>query len=344
MSGDRVAERRSLVRTAASSAGAAAAVAGAAYGVSRIAARRARVGARPGGDRELELPPEVAETTLEMRDGGRIRVLSAGEGSPMVLLHGAGLGADAWAYQFRDLSASHRVVAPDLRGHGGSDPGTLGVTIDAMAGAVAELLEARGLTDVLLVGHSMGGMVALRLARKRPEVFSERVRALVLASTTGGVTPDVAPWNTVMPLFGRAAVAADRRLNGSGRFAFPVNPIGLGVTRVAFGSGARPAHVEATARMLRRMRPSTLVRLVPEIVAFDERAPYTALGVPAVVVVGDRDRLTPPAGAWLLAETLPGARLVVYRGAGHMVMFERRSELSGLLSDLAGTESEGEVA
>ena len=228
-------------------------------------------------------------------------------------------------------------MAPDLRAHGGSEAGRAGVTVSAMADDVAAVLEGLDLRGALLVGHSMGGMAVLRFARRHRDMLGERVSALLLASTTGGLAPGISPWHRLTHLVGRAAAAADGVLNPPGRHVYPGGELGYLASRVAFGARPDFAAVEATTRLLRQMQPARLVGLLPELLGFDERAPYADLGLPVTVVVGGRDLLTPPTHSRLLAQSLPGARLVVWPGAGHMVMYERRQAFDRLLEELSPT-------
>ena len=317
---------------------------GAGYAASRLAAHRKQLGRRPGGEPELQLPADAAEHMVEMSDKGRIRVVEAGKGPAIVLLHGAGLSADVWAYQFHDLCDRRRLVALDLRAHGESEAGGEGVTISAMADDLASVLEELDLRGALLVGHSMGGMAVLRFARRHAGVLAERVAAVALVSTTGGLTPASSPWHRAGNLAGRTAVAFDRVLNPAGRHIYPGGELGYLATRAAFGARPTLVEVEATARLLRRMQPARIVGLLPELLAFDERDTYSDLKVPVTVLVGSRDLLTPPAHARLLAKALPGARLLVWPGAGHMIMYERRKAFDWLLETLSagGGRSLGE--
>jgi pimeloyl-ACP methyl ester carboxylesterase len=332
--------RRALVGAAG------AAVAGAAgYAAKRAFGRRSsRRGAAVAGrlavgpataEDELELPADVTHHYLDVRDGGRLHVVERGSGPTVVLLHGAGLAATVWAYQFRDLADRYRIVAIDLRGHGGSEPGSEGVTIAAMADDVAEVLTTLELFPVLAVGHSMGGMTLLRLARRQPRLVAERVSAVLLLSTAAGVVPSIGPWPRIGPLAGRAVVAAGSVADRAGRRGLPDGEVGRRLARLGFGVAPPTAQLDAALRMMRSAQASRLAGLVPELLRFDERALFEHPRIGVTVVVGDRDRLTPPALARELAESVGGARLVVWPGGGHMLMYERREALDWLIDRLA---------
>lgn len=323
-----------LARRAALPVGLTLAAAGAGYAALRAARRRA------GGERvelssELALPPETRHLDVPVRDGGSVHLADLGEGPPIVFLHGVTLAAEVWAYQFHDLAARHRLIALDLRGHGDSVPGEAGMTIAAMADDVADVLEALDLRQVTLVGHSMGGMTLLRFARRHPDVLARRVGAVAIVASSGGIAAALAGWDRLAPRVASLVVAGHAALGRSGREV--VAPAGLAArgARLAFGRDPDPAAVAKTAQLGGSLRSEHFVACLPELLSFDERAVFEDLAVPCVVVVGEQDRLTPPRYAKALAATLPGARLVVWPGAGHMLMYERREALDDLLDSLS---------
>jgi pimeloyl-ACP methyl ester carboxylesterase len=112
-------------------------------------------------------------------DGTRLRYEVGGEGPPLLLLHGLGGAASNWVELAPLLARRHRVLVPDLPGHGGSEP--LAGDLDAFADLVARLAEYERLIPTAIVGHSAGGSIALRLAARRPDDVS----AIVLAASAG---------------------------------------------------------------------------------------------------------------------------------------------------------------
>ncbi len=312
--------------------------AGVALAVSHEYTKRLRRSAEPE-DPELVLPAEVVHHELELRDGGTAHLVEMGDGPAIFLLHGANLSAEVWSYQLRDLYPDHRVIAMDLRGHGLSRPGKDDVTISAMAMDVAEVLAALGIERAVLVGHSMGGMVCLRLARLEPGVFNTAVGALALVSTSAGIGLPVLSWGrlaSAVSLVAGAGVGIWRPGQG-----LPATDTGYLASRVGFGRRPRPAEVAWTLRMLRAVEPQVFGKLVGEVLGFEESAPFPGLGVPVVVAVGTSDHLTPPLYARRMAAGFDKADLVEYPGAGHMLMYERREQVDQLLAhlcELAGTD------
>src|SRR5919204_5701325 len=123
---------------------------------------------------------KLAERTLEVK-AGRIRYLVAGAGPPLVLVHGLGGSAANWCELAPLLARRRRVVAPDLPGHGGSSALAAVSGLEPYADRVAAVMEREGIRSAPVIGHSLGGMVVVRLALRRPEA----VDAIVLAGSAG---------------------------------------------------------------------------------------------------------------------------------------------------------------
>jgi pimeloyl-ACP methyl ester carboxylesterase len=121
--------------------------------------------------------PELEERSLRLR-GVRTRYFVGGAGPPLVLVHGLSGAASNWAELAPLLAERHRLLVPDLPGHGGSSPLPAAPSLNPYADVVGLLAEREGMLPAALVGHSMGGVVALRLALRRPT----QVTALVLAA------------------------------------------------------------------------------------------------------------------------------------------------------------------
>ena len=307
--------------------------AGVAYALSHRYLRRHKGSAAPD-DPELLVPDDVVHRVLVMRDGGESHLIESGEGPPLLLLHGASLSADVWSYQLRDLALTHRVIALDLRGHGLSTAGLEGVTISAMADDVAEVLAALDLGHIVLAGHSMGGMVCLRLVRRHPDLLGTRIGGIALIGTSGGLGLPVPSWGRLAAAVSRVA-GAGVGIWRPGRPTLPTGDTGYLASRLGFGRQPRPVEVAATLRMLRATEPEVFTGLVGEVLGFEERAAFDDVEVPVVVAVGTSDHLTPPLFARRLAAGFAHASLFEYDGAGHMLMYERREEIDDLLDALS---------
>src|SRR6266536_2272020 len=124
--------------------------------------------------------PGLEERFAEVK-GVRMRYFVGGSGPPLVLVHGLGGAASNWAELVPLLTPRHRLLVPDLPGHGGSTALPAVSGLDPFADRVALVAESEGMLPAAIVGHSLGGMVVLRLALRRPDC----VQALVLASAAG---------------------------------------------------------------------------------------------------------------------------------------------------------------
>lgn len=238
---------------------------------------------------------------------GRFSVVDRGEGKPLVLLHPFPYSADAWAAETDALSKRMRVIAPSMRGFGGSEGAV--TSVDEMADDVAAVLDTRGVAaPVVLGGLSMGGYVALAFARRH----AKRLRALVLADTRAEPDTDEARANRDKgierieqgDLAGFIDGMMDKLVGSTTRKTRPSV-----VARVrAQALAAPPASVIAALRALRD-RP-------------DARPALADIAVPTLVVVGEEDGLTPPASSAALTGAIRGATLTTIPRAGHLSNFE----------------------
>jgi pimeloyl-ACP methyl ester carboxylesterase len=293
---------------------------------------------------ELETPDGVRAHFVPVSDGGSIFVIEHGprRGTPAVLLlHGITLSSAVWAYQLRDLAeAGYRAAALDFRGHGRSRVGTDELTIDRLAADVVEVMAALDMEKVVLAGHSMGGMVALRLLARDPSAAAGagRIQALVLAATSAspvrrrGVPLARAVVAVAAPLLIRTA-AVTARLPGR---TLPAHDLAFLLARITFGADASPGQVSFTGELTSEVAARVSAQLLLEILRFDEEQSLGSIHLPTSVIVGDHDLMTPPSHARGMAERIPGAQLLILEGAGHMVMLERRHQVDEVLLGLAG--------
>ncbi|HEY1376089.1 MAG TPA: alpha/beta fold hydrolase [Gemmataceae bacterium] len=241
-----------------------------------------------------------------------------GTGRPLVLLHAFPLSAEMWRPQVEALSKDFRVIAPNLRGFGGTS--TFGDTpsVDGMAAAVAELLDALSVTErVALGGLSMGGYVALAFTRKYPD----RLRALILADTRAEPDDDAAKANR------------DKQLHFLSGFTFsgPANLFDQLLPKmVSEGTRTRRPEVADQLRSLAAVQhPGGVSDALIALRDRPDAGPGLAkIDVPTLVIVGAEDALTPPAMAQSLAGRITGAQLVTIPGAGHLSNVEKPDEFT----------------
>ncbi len=227
---------------------------------------------------------------------------------PAILIHGAGGDHLFWPPQIRRLDGQ-RVVAPDLPGHGRSQ-GLGHHSISDYSRALLEFVDALGLAGFVLVGHSMGGAIALEIACRHPG------RVLGLALLGSGARLRVAP-----ELLRSAATGST--------FGSAIKLL----VDLAFAPEAEPRLKELAARRLAETRPAVLHGDLVACDAFDLRGQVAMIDVPTLLICGAADRLTPAASSGFLKQQIPGARLELVPDAGHMVMLEKPDAVARLLSE-----------
>ncbi|MFL5952452.1 MAG: alpha/beta fold hydrolase [Gaiellaceae bacterium] len=259
--------------------------------------------------------PGFEERFAEIR-GVRMRYFVAGEGPPLVLVHGLGGAASNWTELAPLLLRRHRVLVPDLPGHGGSSalPGVSG--LEPFADRVAAVAEREGMLPAPVVGHSLGGMVVLRLALRRPEA----VQAIVLAGAAGLSIGNVwgrqllSVFTAVRP--GRIAARHRSLVSRSPLlrrlvfgFVSVADPVGLTDQAVEGFLAGQLLHtdVDSAWQALRRDDP---------------RQELEAVRGPVLVLWGAEDAQLPLDDAFEYTRRLR-ARLRVIPGCGHLLIGER---------------------
>jgi pimeloyl-ACP methyl ester carboxylesterase len=302
----------------------------------RSVGRRVRRCEDPRIDPLLPAPADVVHHQLPTRDGGSLHVVERGSGRPLVLLHGVTLQWWIWGAQFNTLSDRYRLIAWDMRGHGRSTAGSEGVTLDAVAHDLATVLVELDVRDAVVVGHSMGGMALARFCTDHHELLDERLGGLMFLATSAApvALPAVVGGGVgLINLVQRIATAGMRRPRL--RYRWPDTDLTAFVLRTAFGRRASGAAVDEVRRMIAEVEPETAMQAGAAIAAHDVREDLGHVDVPAMVVVGGADLLTPASHARGVAECVPDADLRVLRGIGHQVMQEAPEELEGLIDELA---------
>jgi YbgC/YbaW family acyl-CoA thioester hydrolase len=278
--------------------------------------------------RPVSVPREFNDfMAARRRDAGEVQRLTVngvslavevrGDGPAVLFIHGYPLDRSIWTHQVAALDGWSR-IAPDLRGMGQSDAPDLGYSMETYASDLAALLDLLGVDDVVLVGLSMGGYVAFEFLRR----WRDRVRGLVLIDTRAEADTPEGKRN-------RDNAAATAREQGAEAIAEAMLPKVLGASTLA----AAPATVERVRAM---MAATTVAGIVGALGAMRDRPDSTPLlpdlaGIPALVIAGDEDEITPPAQARAMADAIPGANLVVIRSAGHLPTMERPVETTDAL-------------
>lgn len=244
--------------------------------------------------------------TITTRNGIQIAFDDVGEGPPVVLTHGWGVGREMWEYAAaRVAGAGMRAISVDRRGCGLSDRPSHGFDFDTLADDLAAVFEALDLQDATLVAHSLGGAEAVRALSRHG---ADRVGRLVLVATT---TPGP-------PAGAQPDEAALEELVGGLRVDRPAY-VRAGVPRF-FGDpeAVSPEMADWAVGLTLRASPQASIGLMEAMATTDTSADVSACPVPALVLHGDSDASAPlELTGRPTAELLPDARLVVYEGAAH---------------------------
>ncbi|HYL91318.1 MAG TPA: alpha/beta fold hydrolase [Burkholderiales bacterium] len=239
----------------------------------------------------------------------RIAVTYAGKGPLLLFLHGIRGNKRNWHGQIEAFSKGFTAAAWDARGYGESDDYSGPLQFDHFTGDVLRVAEHFGAAKFHLVGLSMGGRIARNVALRSPE----RLHSLTLVSTTPGF--DALSADEVKRF------VTERRTN---------NPDAV---RQLIGSRARREAIEELEDSLARVRAEPYRRTLEASVAQDRAAPIENIRVPTLVIAGDEDKVYPPSLAQSVAKRIPGAELVMVKGAGHLVNLERPGRFNEILLD-----------
>lgn len=253
-----------------------------------------------------------------LADGRRLAWREAGSGPAVVLLHGWSMSSAVFAEVIEELSTDFRVMAPDLRGHGGSDPGAAHGFAD-FAADLAGWMEALDLREAGLIGWSMGGQVALELV---PAVF-DRLRRLILVGATPRFTAGDG-WEAGLPEVQVRAMARDLKRNylkTMGDF-FALQFEGENLPRERYRR-----IVEFAVRGGSLPAPEVALAALETLRRGDQRHGLGQIDVPALVMHGVLDRITLPGAADYLAGHLPFAGLALLPDVGHAPFLSRPQEL-----------------
>jgi pimeloyl-ACP methyl ester carboxylesterase len=261
--------------------------------------------------------------------GRSVSYTEAGEGPLLLLLHGIAGTFENWRAVIEPLAREHTVLAPDLPGHGTSAAGSGDYSLGAFASTLRDLLLTLGHERATLVGHSFGGGVAMQFSYQFPDL-TER---LVLVSS-GGLGKEVS-------LVLRAAA-----LPGANAFiaatAEPGRMVGSVLARGLSAVGLRPsADVAEVARGYASLadpgRRSAFLTTLRGVVSTDGQRVqaadrlYLAAAIPVLIVWGERDPIIPAHHGEAAHEAIPGSRLEIFEGVGHMPQLEAPARFVAVL-------------
>lgn len=243
-------------------------------------------------------------------------VIDQGTGPVLVLLHGAGVDNTLWAPQIAALSSTCRVIAPNLPGHCGIRSVK---TVSQMADHVRAVLQERGITRYAVVGLSLGGMVALDMAGRRPQ----EVTHLAMIESVANVTD-----RPILLAMGRVALNLLRVMPLKVLSVFPSNQLG--------------AETPEAAQYLRKTLPQGTARDTYRVLRaafdYDGRAHLSAISMPALIMVGEKNKATHDR-AREMAEAIPQSVFVVVKGAGHIANLDAPEEVTDQLKSFLAVDA-----
>lgn len=251
-----------------------------------------------------------------------------GRGPPVLMIHGTGVGGAAWRPQVQGLADAFTCLTFDNRGFGRSQPVGEPLSLDLLADDAIALLDAAGWESAHVVGHSLGGLIALYMARAR----RARVRSLSLLNTfaSGRVPTALTGWLVWMGLRTTVGTRRMRRraflemILGPGELA-AADPEALAARFSELFDHDLGVQPPIAMKQVRAMARADATPFLPELA-----------GIPALVVSAEHDRLAPPSAGKALAGGLSGSRYVEFAGSSHAVPIHRAAEVNALLREHLG--------
>ena len=250
-------------------------------------------------------------------DDAQISYTTLGSGPDVVLLHPFPAHHGVWLPVAEQLAVRYRCILPDLRGHGASEPGEGAATMEKHAGDVRRACDDAGVSRATFVGVSIGGYILFEFWRR----FRERVAALVLVDARAPADSDETR---------RARLASIEQVQKHGPDGF----IDAQIERLLGTSTKRnrPDIAQAARGMMAKMTVAGITAVQQGMAARPDSVPtLKTIDVPALVMVGDEDAVTPRADAEQMQRGVRGATLEVVPGAGHYSPFEQPDAVARVL-------------
>ncbi len=252
--------------------------------------------------------------TFKILDGLSLFYHDEGQGEPLLLIHGFPLSSELYQPQRAALNNHFRILTPDLRGMGRSDAPSGAYSVETYADDLVALLDHLGIGSAVVAGMSMGGYVLLSMLRRHPE----RVEGAIFIDTKAGADTDEGR-------AGRRKMAQQARVEGAGAIADVMLPKML-------TERTRTEQPDLAAHVREMMAVTPVDGIVGALEALAARPDSTdilpQINVPALVIVGSEDAITPPVEAQKLQAGIPNAQLVVIDGAAHAANIERPNEVN----------------
>ena len=274
----------------------------------------------------LSREPSGEELFLDRPDGTRLRTMVHGNGPHVVLLHGYGVSLLEWNIIWQLLrDTGYRLIAYDHRGHGQSTLGAQGIGSVQMASDVKAVLDYFDVRDGVLVGHSMGGFLALVFLLTHPEAASARLKHCLILGSHAGDLLRGSPQNRLQILLMKTGIL--QRLVRNQTYGWA-----LGAS--IYGERPAPSGIEVFRQVFAAQQHGALLPILQAQV--DENY-YNRLGeitLPCTVVYGGRDKTTPAHHSEALHRGLATSRLIRIEKAGHMLNWEAPETIAEVIQSI----------
>lgn len=262
--------------------------------------------------------------TLTLADGRTLAYRDSGRGPTLVLLHGWAMSSAVFSEMIAGLAGSHRVLAPDLRGHGFSSDAT-GFGLDVCAADIVEWLDALKIERFMLGGWSLGGQISVRLAKR----IAQRIERLLLMAATPKFTlgedwTHGLPKTQVRSLKRNVQRAPEKTFGDFFAQQFCQDEMSPQRYREIIAFAVRPGRLPTLA---------TALAGLDTLQAADVREDVTTIGCPTLVVHGCEDPITPIGAGRFLASAMPAARLCELPRTGHAPFLSRPEAIVPLCRD-----------
>jgi 3-oxoadipate enol-lactonase len=242
---------------------------------------------------------------VTLQDGTKIAYSLTGQGNPIVLLHCWTGNHKFWSNQIEYLSQDHMVFAPDYRGHGDSDVPDESFTVEKLAEDIYEVIKELNMSPAVIIGHSMGGMIAQYLCLEH----SEDVSAMILIATlSSGMT------TTTRNIISAQIMRDTPRLGYKNAFSTHFDDW--------FKAMSDTTHLSWIKEQMLKTPEKVALDLVGGFLKFNLKEQLHRVNVPTLVISGESDISTTPAVCGEIADRIKDSKLVLIPGAGHFPLIE----------------------
>lgn len=256
-----------------------------------------------------------------------IHYRTAGEGAPLILLHGLGNNSQSWSRQLEGLQEHFQVIAWDTPGYGdSSDPDPEFRTFGELADILKGFIDSLGFKKIFLLGHSMGSTTAMEFCAKYPD----SVEALILAASTRG---------------GRTNPETNERKLQNRIHNVETSPEKLAELRTPdmFSPYAKPEMIAEAKRIMAMVRPPGYRSVAYSLYNADQTELLSSIKMPTMLICGKDDKVTPVAESRIVEEKIAGSTLKLIPQAGHLCYFEQPEEFNRLVLSFLQTYNKEEA-